>query len=50
MTATLTLDKRGRLLMPKAAREKLHLREGSKLWLKVVGDKLKLTPVTPVVK
>ncbi len=42
MTAILTLDKAGRLVLPKPMREKLHLREGAKLKAEIVGDKIEL--------
>ena len=42
MSATIILDKAGRLLLPKAIRDRLHLREGSKLKLEIVGDKLEM--------
>lgn len=43
MTASATLDKSGRLVLPKQVRDRLHLRAGSKLRVEVVGDKLELT-------
>ena len=43
MNATLTLDKAGRVVIPKSIREKMHLREGSRLQLKLVGDRLELS-------
>lgn len=42
MIAILTLDKAGRLVLPKPMREKLHLREGAKLKAEIVGDKIEL--------
>lgn len=50
MTATLTLDKAGRLVLPKPVRDKMHLRAGSKLRLYVFGDKMELTQEVPEVK
>lgn len=50
MTATLTLDKAGRLVLPKPVRDQLHLRAGSKLRLDVMGDQMKLTQEVPEVK
>jgi len=50
MSATLTLDKAGRLVLPKLIRERLHLRAGAKLRLEVVGDKLELTQEVAEVK
>ena len=40
MTATLTLDSAGRLVLPKPVRDKMHLRTGAKLRLDVVGDRM----------
>jgi AbrB family looped-hinge helix DNA binding protein len=42
MNATLTVDKAGRVVIPKEVREKMHLREGSRLRLELVGDRLEL--------
>ena len=50
MTATLTLDKAGRLVLPKPIRDQLHLRAGSKLRLDVTGDRMELTQEVPEVK
>lgn len=53
MTATLTMDSAGRVVLPKAIRDKLHLVTGSKLRADIVGDKLELevdAPETKVVK
>jgi AbrB family looped-hinge helix DNA binding protein len=50
MTAILTLDKAGRLVLPKPMREKLHLREGAKLKAEIVGDKIELEQEVPEVK
>ena len=50
MTATLTLDKAGRLVLPKPVRDQLHLRAGSKLRLDLNGDEMKLTQEVPEVK
>jgi AbrB family looped-hinge helix DNA binding protein len=50
MTAILTLDKAGRLVLPKPMREKLNLREGSKLKAEIVGDKIELEQEAPAVK
>lgn len=44
MTATITLDSAGRLVLPKAMRDQLHLSAGSKLKANVVADKIELTP------
>lgn len=50
MTATVTLDKAGRLVLPKPVRDQLHLRAGSKLRLDVMGDHMELTQEVPEVK
>ena len=50
MTATLTLDSAGRLIIPKPIREKMHLRAGSKLRVEMVGDKLELSNEVTEVK
>jgi AbrB family looped-hinge helix DNA binding protein len=44
MSTTITLGKAGRLVVPKSVRERLHLREGAKLRLEVVADRLEMTP------
>lgn len=43
MTATTTMDKSGRLVLPKIIREKLHLTSSAKLKIEVVGDKIQLS-------
>jgi len=50
MTATITIDKAGRVVLPKSIRERLHLREGSRLKLELLGDKLELTQEAPEVR
>lgn len=50
MTATLTIDAAGRLVLPKTMRDKLHLRAGSKLRAEIVGDKIELEQETAEVK
>lgn len=47
MTATITLDKAGRVVLPKRIRDRLHLREGSRLRIELTGDTLELTPEVP---
>lgn len=44
MTSSITLDGAGRLVLPKAVRERLHLRAGAKMKLEVFADKIELTP------
>ena len=45
MIATVEIDKLGRLVVPKQAREALHLRPGDKLELRVTEECLTLQPV-----
>jgi AbrB family looped-hinge helix DNA binding protein len=47
MTATLTIDSAGRIVLPKRIREKLHLAKGTKLRADIVGDKLELEVEQP---
>ena len=42
---TISVDKAGRLVLPKAVRDGFRLRAGSKLELEVCGDHLRLRPV-----
>lgn len=43
MPATATLDKAGRVVIPRAIREKLHLKPGARLTIETVGDQLHLS-------
>jgi AbrB family looped-hinge helix DNA binding protein len=43
MSATLTVDKAGRVVIPKDIRDKMQLREGSRLRLELLGDRLELS-------
>lgn len=43
MHATVTLDKAGRFVVPKAIRDQLKLRGGSKLRLNVIDDRVELS-------
>jgi AbrB family looped-hinge helix DNA binding protein len=44
MSITITLGKAGRLVVPKAIRDSLGLREGSRLKLEIQGGKLEAEP------
>ena len=44
MSTTITIGKSGRIVVPKIMRDRLHLREGSRLRVEVVADKLEFTP------
>lgn len=46
----LTVDDAGRILLPRALRERLHLALGSELDAVVEGDRLIAMPVEPVVQ
>jgi AbrB family looped-hinge helix DNA binding protein len=50
MNATIQIGKSGRLVIPKAIRENLGLREGSRLQLTVAGGKLEAVPEADDVK
>ncbi len=45
MSATVTIDSSGRLVIPRNIREQLHLRSGSRLNLEVKGDGVFLAPL-----
>jgi AbrB family looped-hinge helix DNA binding protein len=45
---TLTIDKAGRIVIPKPLREELHLGPGDALELEAEGETLTLRPVRPV--
>lgn len=47
MNARLTLDQAGRVLIPKALRQKLHLVAGDTLQLENEGDEIRLRPLRP---
>jgi AbrB family looped-hinge helix DNA binding protein len=47
MTAKLTLDRAGRVLIPKSLRKELHLGPGDSLHLDSEGDAITLRPVRP---
>ena len=44
MSTTITMDRAGRLVLPKPVRDKLHLRAGTRLSVTVVADKVELSP------
>lgn len=44
MAATLSIDKAGRIVVPKAVRDELHLTPGTVLRLEISGERLILTP------
>ena len=44
---TLTLDQNGKLELPKAIQEALHLESGSQLYAQIEGEKLVLTNAKP---
>jgi AbrB family looped-hinge helix DNA binding protein len=47
MTTKLTLDKAGRVLIPKPLRQELHLGPGDKLHLESAGEEITLRPLRP---
>ena len=47
MTTKLTLDKAGRVLIPKTLRQELHLGPGDALQLDSAGEEITLRPVRP---
>ena len=47
MTAKLTLDRAGRVLIPKTLRQQLHLEPGDALQLESEGEQMTLRPVRP---
>ena len=50
VSTIVTVGKAGRIVIPKAMRDRLHLREGSRLLVEIVGDKLEFTPEPDEVK
>jgi AbrB family looped-hinge helix DNA binding protein len=47
---TATLDKAGRVVLPKKIREKLHLKTGAAFKIEIVGDKIELEQELPKVR
>jgi AbrB family looped-hinge helix DNA binding protein len=47
MTTKLTLDRAGRVLIPKTLRKELHLAPGDSLHLDSAGEEITLRPVRP---
>ena len=47
---TATLDKAGRIVLPKKLREKLHHKPGAKFNIEVVGDKIEIEQETSETK
>jgi AbrB family looped-hinge helix DNA binding protein len=45
MTTRLTIDKAGRVVIPKSLREELHLEPGDSLEMEKVGEAITLRPV-----
>jgi AbrB family looped-hinge helix DNA binding protein len=45
MSDTITMDNVGRIVLPKALRERFRLKGGAKLRLETVGDHLELRPL-----
>ena len=50
MSTTITVGKAGRIVIPKVMRDRLHLREGSRLRVEVVADKMEFAPEVDEVK
>lgn len=49
MTTKLTVDKAGRIVLPKPVRERLRLEAGDALHLEIDGEQISLSPVRPKV-
>jgi AbrB family looped-hinge helix DNA binding protein len=49
MTSRLTIDKAGRIVLPKPVRDHLRLGPGDELRLDAEGDRITLSPVRPKV-
>ena len=48
MNTTLTVDKAGRVVIPKALRDELHLNPGDTLELEIQGEIMTMRPVRPI--
>ena len=48
MSTTLTMDATGRLVLPRAMRQKLALNGGAKIRAELAGGSIQLTPESPV--
>lgn len=44
MKATLTVDKAGRIILPKRMRDSMHLAAGSRLEAELIGGRLQISP------
>jgi AbrB family looped-hinge helix DNA binding protein len=44
MKTTLTIDKAGRIILPKQIRDRMHLTAGSKLEAELIGSHLRISP------
>jgi AbrB family looped-hinge helix DNA binding protein len=47
---TATLDKAGRVVLPKQLRERLHLKAGTLFHLEIIGEKIQLEQEVPKVR
>ncbi len=47
MTTTITLDKAGRIVLPKPLREEMHLGPGDTLQIQSEGERITLRPIRP---
>jgi AbrB family looped-hinge helix DNA binding protein len=50
MNATVTVDKAGRIVLPKPVRDELQLHAGDSLELEISGQEIKLRPVRPKIR
>ena len=47
MSETVTIDKAGRLVVPKKVRERLGLKSGDRLSMDVVGERIEIEKIEP---